>query len=134
MVNYQQSGPTTFPELLQPLPADVREVATRLRAMVQAAVPDADEAVSGGARMGMALYSIDGPNNVICGIQPTANMCRLFFHGWKQLEEFGYRLEGSGKNARHIKIRSSEELDPDTVADMIGIAAKHVEGRSRGAG
>lgn len=128
MVNYRQSGPTSFSELLQPLPADVREVATRLRAIVQASVPDADEAVSGGAKMGMALYSIDGANNVICGIQPTEKMCRLFFHGWKQLEESGYRLEGSGRNARHIKLRSSEELDPDAVADMIRIAAKHVEG------
>lgn len=77
--------------------------------------------------MGMALYSVNGPDNVICGIQPTQNMCKLFFHGWEQLEEAGYRLEGSGKHARHIKVRSSQELEPDGLADMIEIAAQHLE-------
>lgn len=77
--------------------------------------------------MGMALYSIDEPNNVVCGIQPTESMCKLFFHGWKHLKKAGYRLEGSGRHARHIKIRSSEELEPDATADMIEIAARHLD-------
>lgn len=127
MVNYQQSGPTSFGGLLGPLPKDVREVATRLRAIVKATIPEADKAVSGGAKMGMVLYSINGPNNVICGIQPTEDMCKLFFHGWEQLKKAGYRLEGSGKHARHIKIRSSQKLEPETVADMIKIARQGFE-------
>lgn len=122
MTTYPQDGPTTFEELLQPHPADVREVATRLRAIVEDTVPDADEAVSGGSKMGMALYSVGGANNVVCGIQPTENTCRLFFHGWEHLENSGYRLDGSGKNARHVKIRSSQELDPDEIANMIELA------------
>lgn len=126
MVNYPPSGPTSFGDLLEPLPKDVRDVATRLRVIVETALPDADEAVSGGAKMGMALYSIDGANNVICGIQPTENVCKLFFHGWEQLEEAGYRLEGSGKYARHVKIRSVQDLEPERVADMVKIAAEHV--------
>ena len=73
--------------------------------------------------MRMALYSIDGPNNVVCGFQPTQDMCKLFFHGWKQLKEAGYRLEGSGKHARHIKIRSIQEVQPEEIADMIRIAS-----------
>ena len=74
----------------------------------------------------MVLYSINGPNNVICGIQPTDKMCKLFFHGWKQLVESGYRLEGSGKSARHIKLRSPQELDSKEVARMIQIARNAV--------
>ncbi|HMO16283.1 MAG TPA: DUF1801 domain-containing protein [Pirellulaceae bacterium] len=122
MTNYQQSGPENFEELMRPLPKDVREIATRLRAIVKATIPDADEAVSGGTKIGMALYSINGANNVICGIQPTENMCKLFFHGWEQLKKSGYRLEGSGKHARHIKIHSTQELESEKVADMIEIA------------
>ncbi|WP_248517225.1 DUF1801 domain-containing protein [Salinarchaeum laminariae] len=124
MATYPQDGPTSFEALLEPLPADVRDVATRLRELIQATIPDADESVSGGAKMGIALYSIGGANNVVCGIQPTEDTCRLFFHGWKQLEDGGYRLDGSGKNARHIKIRSPEELDLDDVEKMIEIAAE----------
>jgi hypothetical protein len=122
MATYQQSGPANFAELLQPLPRSIGDVATRLRAIVTDTMPEADEAVSGGARMGMALYSIDGPSNVICGIQPTASTCKLFFHGWQRLQKAGYRLEGSGKHARHIKIGSSEEIEPNRVAHMIRIA------------
>lgn len=123
MVNYPQSGPTSFSGLLAPLPKDIREVATRLRSIVKTVIPEADEAVSGGAKMGMALYSIEGANNVICGIQPTEDMCKLYFHGWEHLKTAGYRLEGSGKNARHIKIRSSKELEPAAITAMINIAA-----------
>lgn len=122
MATYPEAGPTSFEELLEPLPADVRDVATRLRAIVEAAIPDADEAVSGGAKIGMALYSVDGANDVVCGIQPTEDTCKLFFHGWEQLEDAGYRLEGSGKHARHVKIRSIQELDPEAVEGMIEVA------------
>ena len=87
MANYPQSGPTTFSDLVEPLPKDMRDVATRFRAIVKAALPSADEAVSGGAKMGMALYSIGGANNVICGIQPTETMCKVFFHGWENLKK-----------------------------------------------
>ncbi len=119
MVNYQQSGPTNFGDLLEPLPTDVREVATRLRDIINATIPDADEAVSGGTKMGMALYSIDGPNNVICGIQPTDDMCKLFFHGWEHLRKSGYQLEGYGKHARHIKIRAARELEAEEIAKVL---------------
>ncbi|MFW6084612.1 MAG: DUF1801 domain-containing protein [Gemmatimonadota bacterium] len=122
MTDYPPSGPESFEELLAPLPEEVREVATRLRAVIGRALPDADEAVSGGAKMGMALYSLDGPNDVVCGIQPTGATCKLFFHGWRELKEAGYRLEGSGKHARHVKIPSVRELDPERIADMIEIA------------
>jgi hypothetical protein len=125
MTNYPPSGPTSFDELLEPIPEGICDIAIRFRTLVKDAIPDVDEAVSGGAKMGMALYSIGGANNAVCGLQPTENMCRLFFHGWKRLEEAGYRLEGSGKHARHIKIRALEELDAKQVADMIKIAAEH---------
>ncbi len=126
MAGPKKSGPTNFTELLEPLPESIREVATRLREIIKTTLPDADETFHGGAKMGMVLYSIDGPNNVICGFQPTTNMCKLFFHGWKPLAESGFRLEGSGKNARHIKFRSPQEIEPDEVARMIQVAQSAV--------
>ena len=126
MAHDKKSGPTNFTELLKPVPESIREVATRLREIIKTALPNADENFYGGAKIGMVLYSIDGPNKVICGIQPTDSMCKLFFHGWKQLVEAGFHLEGSGKNARHIKIRSPHEIEHETVARMIQIARDFV--------
>lgn len=126
MVNYPKSGPEDFAGLLKPLPKNICAVAIRLRADVLKHLPDADEAVSGGSKMGMVLYSINGPTNVICGFQPTASTCKLFFHGWQKLKDAGYTLEGSGKYARHIKIPSIDELAKVQVGEMIRIVSKHL--------
>lgn len=122
MSSAKSSGPQTFEELLAPVPDSVRKLAGRLRDCIKAALPDADETFHGGAKLGMALYSVGGPNSVVCGIQPTDGMCKLFFHGWKQLAEHGYRVEGSGKHARHLKLRSAEEVDSEAIARMVRIA------------
>jgi hypothetical protein len=120
------TGPRNFSELLMPVPGSTRDVATQLRKIIKTTLPDADEAFHGGGKMGMVLYSIDGPNNVICGIQPTDSICKLFFHGWKRLAESGYRLEGSGKNARHIKVGSPNEIEPAELAQMVMIARRAI--------
>ncbi|MDX1555936.1 MAG: DUF1801 domain-containing protein [Xanthomonadales bacterium] len=124
MTLYPPTGPTRFSELIEPLPKEIGAIATRLRGIIRKALPDADENVSGGARFGMALYSIGGVNNVICGIQPTADMCKLFFHEWQALKDAGYRLEGSGKHARHVKVRGMDEVDADRLVEMIRLARK----------
>jgi hypothetical protein len=113
--------PTTFDELINPLPKEVQGISKRLRKSIIEALPDVDEVINGGKKMGMALYSINNTNNVICGFQPTDTMCKLFFHGWKELENRGFKLEGTGKNARHIKIRSESEFQPMIVEEMLAI-------------
>ena len=115
-----------FPDILGSVPDAIREVALALRQQVLLTLPDASEAIGGGDRIRMALYSIGGPNNVVCGIQPTANACKLFLHGWQALVQAGFRLEGSGKHARHIKLREVSELERLEVARMISIARRAV--------
>lgn len=118
--------PTNFSELVQPVPRNIQSVANQLRHIIQGTLPDADEQVSGGKKFGNALYSIGQPTNVICGIQPTENFCRLFFHGWQELQKQGYNLSGTGKNARHIKIYSLIQIDPESIRKMIQIAKMNV--------
>lgn len=118
MATYIQP-PTTFKELTKPLPEEIQNIASHLQKVIMDTLPDVDENVSGGKKMGMALYSFDNPNNVICGFQPTQSMCKLFFHGWKELNKQGFKLEGSGKNARHIKLRKESELQPEVIEEML---------------
>ena len=130
MTDYPPSGPASFDELVAPLPREIREIATRLRAVIRSALPTADEAVSGGAKMGMALYSVGAATDVVCGFQPTRDAVKLFFHGWEALKAAGYRLEGSGRHARHVKVRSSGDLETLDAAEMIRIAAEAVSARA----
>lgn len=118
----QEQAAQSFDDILKRLPDSIRSIALELRRVIRAALPEADEGIHGGAKIGMALYSLAGPNNVVCGIQPTASACNLFFHGWASLVEHGYRLEGTGKNARHIKLRTLRDVDAADVVRMLAIA------------
>lgn len=118
----EKNRPATFDDVVRPLPASIRVAAYAIRRAIQASLPDADEHIYGGAKIGMALYSINGENNVVCGIQPTATSCKVFFHAWKSLVAQGFSLEGSGKNARHIKLREAAEVQRIDLARMISIA------------
>lgn len=114
--------PATFEELIAPFPAAVRESAVALRRLILAAQPDADELVSGGLKFGTALYSVGRPTNVACGLQPTAAHCKLYLHHVRPGDVPGLRLEGSGKNARHVKIASASDASQGAVALAIARA------------
>lgn len=120
MTIYKQP-PTTFEELIKPLPEEIKNITSRLQEIIMDTLPGVDENISGGNKMGMALYSFGNPNNVICGIQPTETMCKLFFHGWKELKKRGFKLEGSGKNARHVKLRTESEFQSEIIVEMLVI-------------
>lgn len=111
--------PVTFEQLVAPFPTAVREAATALRATVLAQFPDAHEHVSGGLKFGTALYSFGRPTNVACGLQPTVTHCKLYLHHVRPGDITGLRLEGSGKNARHVKIESAAAAATSAVADAI---------------
>jgi hypothetical protein len=116
MTTYKQP-PTAFAELIAPFPAEVRESATTLRTLILEAMPEAHEHVSGGLRFGTALYSPGQPTNVACGLQPTEMHCKLYLHHVRPGDVADLKLEGSGKNARHVKVASS------TAARQVAITA-----------
>lgn len=118
MATYKKP-PATIEALLEPLPKEIQTISSNVRKSIKEILPEAQEKISGGNKMAMALYSIDKPDFVICGFQPTSKMCKVFFHEWKALLENGYKLEGSGKNARHIKLRKLSDCDPEVLKEMV---------------
>lgn len=123
MTTYTQP-PTTFADLIAPFPAAVRESATTLRTLILEAMPEAHEDVSGGLKFAMALYSLGQPTNVACGLQPTAEHCKLYLHHVRPGDVNGLRLEGSGKNARHVKVASSAAAREAAIAAAITRACR----------
>jgi len=119
-----KSAPKTFSALFEPFSKEVKHLGEVVRKQIMTSLPDAAENVYGGKKVGNALYSLNGSNNVICGVQPQGSMVRVFFHNWKLLEEAGYRLEGSGKNARHIKIENESDLERFDIPLMLQIVLK----------
>lgn len=115
--------PSTFAELVAPFPATVREAADALRARIREALPEAHEHVSGGLKFGTALYSVGRPTNVACGLQPTEAHCKLYLHHVRPGDVTGLRLEGTGTNARHVKVPSPEAAQHPAIAQAIARAA-----------
>lgn len=118
--------PTTFEALIAPFSADVQAIAERLRGLIGEGLPEAAENIYGGAKVGNALYSIGDPNHVICGIQPDADLCRLYVHNVHNLKHPEFKIEGSGKHARHVKVRGVDEPSAKALKWLVGRAAENV--------
>lgn len=107
MATYSEK-PTTFEEIVAPFDPDVQATAEALRALIRETLPDFDENIYGGLSVANALYSRGGPNHVVCGIQPARDHCKLYVHHVADVRRDGIRIEGSGKNVRHVKVRKAD--------------------------
>lgn len=116
--------PENIVELFGPFPPEIKELGEEIRKEILDALPKAEENVYGGKKVGNVLYSVGGKNHVVCGMQPQEKFIRVFFHNWEKLKDAGYQVEGSGKNARHVKIESLSDLDNLELKKMINLVKK----------
>ncbi|MEM8545316.1 MAG: DUF1801 domain-containing protein [Cyanobacteria bacterium P01_H01_bin.119] len=116
--------PTTFEALVAPFDTSIQHVAFDLRDLVKQAFPDFDEHIYGGLAVGNALYSRGGTASVLCGIQPAWNHCKLYVHNVSDLKQAGLKIEGSGKHARHVKVK---QLDDENRALLLWLLRQGYE-------
>ena len=105
-----------FADALAGKPAPIQKIAKQLRALVLDQLPTATESVVGGEPSLSVLYSIDNPNNVICGIQPGKKLCLFYLHNIREEDSEILKLEGLGEGNRHVKF--DQPLDADTEAEL----------------
>lgn len=86
------------------LPADLRELAERLRRLVKDAAPRASEAI----KWGMPVFEHRGMLCYICG---NDGYVRLgFYKQGVYLSDPDGLLEGTGEAMRHVKVRSLKDI------------------------
>jgi len=105
-----------FEDVLAGKPAPIQKIAKQLRTLALDQLPTATESVVGGEPALSALYSIDNPNNVICGIQPGKKHCLFYLHNIREEDSEILKLEGLGEGNRHVKF--DQPLDADTEAEL----------------
>lgn len=107
---------------LDELPAHIRSVADAVRSVIQREVPEAVEKRHGGWKI--IGYSVDGsmPTS-ICAIAPHREHVNLQFFDGTALPDPGGLLEGTGKRARHVKLRSPGDAGQPEVAALVREAA-----------
>lgn len=113
--------PTTFAALIEPYSPQVREIADWLRNLLLAEFPQLDENIYGGTKVANALYSIGGRERVALGIQPGERFVKLFIHDPELLPATSFRLEGSGKHMRHIKLHAIPGAQRDELIALAGV-------------
>ena len=112
----------TFDELLDLTGETLRPIVLALKSLILEIDPDACEVVRLGDRA--ATYGV-GPQKMKEGytyILPHKSWVNLGFFRGASLDDPGRLMEGTGKNMRHIKIRSLEEIQQPALARLIEAA------------
>ncbi|NNF15047.1 MAG: hypothetical protein HKN72_17610 [Gemmatimonadetes bacterium] len=115
------SPPKTFDELIAPFDPETRETAEWLRTLILESFPHLEEGIYGGVKLANALYSVDSPNSVVLGIQPTEGLVKLFIHDPEHLGRSSFKLEGRGKHMRHIKFTAPPDERRDELVELMRI-------------
>ncbi len=116
----------TFEELISNLSSetnsDVKTIAWKLREIIFDNYPKATEVVRLGE--GAASYGLGFKKNSECHvhIMPTSSYVNLGFFYGASLKDADKLLEGTGKNMRHVKVRSLKEAKNPALRTLISLA------------
>mgnify|MGYP000591374454 CR=1 FL=1 len=126
-VNIQTAEPSgSFKNILNIANSNTKIIAEKLRIFIGSLVPGTIEVV--WEKQNIAGYGI-GPKKMseqFCYIAPFKKHVNLGFYYGADLEDLFNLLEGSGKNLRHIKIRSKKDISKLEVQKLLEQASKHL--------
>lgn len=102
---------------------DVRDLARKMRAVICEVMPDAIEQLDPPANL--IGYGTDRTyQGLVCGITLHATYINLMFAKGTELPDPVHLLIGTGKRARHVKIRQPAEIENPAVRTLL-VAALH---------
>jgi hypothetical protein len=110
--------PQSIDECLKDYPAKLQALAQDLRELVKTQVPEAKESVNS---WGIPTFSLIGS---FAFFLIAKSHLSLGFALGTSLQDPHHLLEGTGKNLRHVKIRTPEDLSQPGLAELIIDAAR----------
>ena len=114
--------PDPVKEFLSNYPEEIRTIIGELRKMARSAMHGAHEFLYYDA----INYSVDdSPLGRICYITPMQTYVTLGFLFGARLDDPHHLLQGIGKRARHIKIRTMDEAKNPTIKELVKQAWTH---------
>ena len=110
----------TFELMIENRPKVIQSTANKLREIILNSLDDIEENIYGGKKVQNALYSKKGnTQKVVCGIQTNDNYCIFYLHKTDQVDTNAFKLEGSGKHAKHVKFQSLHEVEPQSIQKVL---------------
>ena len=102
---------------------EVRELAWQLRTVIREVMPEAIEQLDPPANL--IGYGLDRTyKGMVCGITLHSAHINLMFARGTELPDPDHLLVGSGKRARHIKIRQAAEIENPAVRALLVAALR----------
>jgi hypothetical protein len=99
-------------EYLADHPQKMRILSRKLRNLILEVEPEFDEVI----RWKNLTY---GKGKMLLAIVIHKDHINLEYANGRLLSERGYRLEGTGKNLRHLKIRTDSDLESELIPELI---------------
>jgi hypothetical protein len=116
-------------EQLEKVPSNVRPIVNAALNTVKEAAPEADEIAyrshpprSKGAMWKLARYAVNGAN--VLGVGTFTNHSTIFFYRGRELDDGSGLLQGGGKDARFVTLRSPEDAEKPAVKRLVRKAFK----------
>lgn len=105
-------------EFLGSYSAEVRGLALKTRALILDVIPDAVEQVDPASRIIAYGYGRKMAD-IVCAVAPHTSHVNLMFSKGTELPDPAGLLEGTGKRARHVKIRAARELEVPALRGLV---------------
>jgi len=109
--------------VLEPFDPVVRQIALKARAVVREVLPGLVEQVDLPARL--VGYGRDRTlKGLVCGLALQRGYVNLMFAKGTKLQDPEGLLEGTGKHARHVKLRAVEDVERPGVRALLEQAGR----------
>ena len=93
-----------------------KEMGYKLKQIIESYFQNIDGSIVGGEKVKLVLYSRNGPNNVLCGIQEGSNdSCMFYVHYVDEIKHDRLKFSGKGKHAKRIKFFDIEDIHADDI-------------------
>ena len=93
-----------------------KKMGIKLKRIVESYFDQIEESIVGGAKVKLALYSRDGKDKVLCGIQEGSNdSCMFYVHHVDDLKHERLKFSGKGKHAKRIKFNEVQDILEDDI-------------------
>jgi hypothetical protein len=108
---------------------EIRELARKMRAVIREVMPEAIEQLDPSANL--IGYGVDRTyKGLVCGITLHTAHINLMFARGTDLPDPDHLLVGTGKRARHVKIRRPAEIENPAVRELLVAARRHSQNAS----
>ncbi len=93
-----------------------KEIGIKLKGIIESYFDNIEGNIVGGAKVKLVLYSRNGKNNVLCGIQEgSGESCMLYVHHIDKMDHERLKFSGKGKHAKRIKFDNINEIIEDDI-------------------